>query len=517
MQHQTSSDDSEFEMDPVNDDPSLSPDSPLIGPTSVQPRWLLRQRYSGPRTWLPWPRRRFTTTTTTITTTTAWFASLIRPRWSWRYVVCASVVLYATICFAQGQPLLASSLPAYTGPHDVGAMDLEIPLDKPRLITNTVFRNTGEPAFELTTTLFTVYYPVAKGARETKPRHNWIPRPISLKAEGYAKFAHLNNFITRPIFTFALWAISGSIRIPAKVDAPLLVSVSASASGSVSATDGHKSATNGSGSESERFPVMVFSHGDASSRTDYSNFVGELASRGYVVAALEHRDGSGAGSLIKIKGQPDRSIKEQLTFRDAEIFETIGILRAINDGKGDDIFALNSRNEGNSLHAWTDRLDFDKLTIGGHSFGATGALQALKGAPSATNPAVGGIILDPGKSSGPLNKEIDVPILVIHSNSWSKAHSIFYGRPHFDTVRDLVQGVLRRAHASWFLTSLGTSHPSVTDAPLIEPLLLSCTTGANLNTKAALKEYVRVTDEFWGFLRTGHVVPEKGGGYWPRR
>jgi platelet-activating factor acetylhydrolase len=199
----------------------------------------------------------------------------LQPRLTWRYLLFSFFLLYILYCLIRGSPLLASKLPRYTGPHEVGAIDLEVPLERPRRTSESVFRSTGKPAFELETVLFTLYHPVAKGARSSKPNHRWIPPPISLTAEGYARFAHVNNFLIRPIFHFALWAIAGSIQIPAKVDVPLL------------------------GAETiEKFPVMVFSHGMASSRTDYTHYCGELASRGHVIAAIEHRDGSGPGTLI---------------------------------------------------------------------------------------------------------------------------------------------------------------------------------------------------------------------------
>ncbi|GFP59075.1 platelet-activating factor acetylhydrolase homolog 2 [Trichoderma asperellum] len=521
------SSDSELELDPVADDDSddaasSAPDSPLLAPTTTQPRWL---QAAQPK-WLRADR---------ISRCARWWrrilaslAALLPPRRSWPFAALVVVSAYVLLCVVRGVPLLASPLPPYSGPYGVGAVDVEIALEKPRRISETVFKSNGEPAFEHRTTLFSLYYPIDKSVKERRRRHDWFARPLSLIAAGYAKYAHVNNFFIRPIFTFGLWFVAGGITIPANVDAPLL-GTTATIKTEAEWTQGESTKVElRKRDHVEQFPVMVFSHGDASSRRDYTHYVGELASRGYIIAAVEHRDGSCPGSLMRIKGEKDKQLlhfkaaellsdppmdtekykQEQLAFRDAEILETINILRAINSGQGDDIFSRNSRSEGSYLHSWAGRLDFGNLTIGGHSFGATGALQALKHAPSDINPAIGGVILDPGKQSGPLNALIDVPLLIVHSNSWSKQHSAFYDRPHFDTVKDLALSVLRRipSHSSWFLTSIGTSHPSVSDAPLIEPLLLRWTTGASLDTKEALEEYVRVTDDFWHFLRTTRSV-----------
>jgi platelet-activating factor acetylhydrolase len=42
----------------------------------------------------------------------------------------------------------------------------------------------------------------------------------------------------------------------------------------------------------KRWPVLFFSHGVGCSRLMYSQICGELASHGYLVVAIEHRDGA---------------------------------------------------------------------------------------------------------------------------------------------------------------------------------------------------------------------------------
>lgn len=89
------------------------------------------------------------------------------------------------------------------------------------------------------------------------------------------------------------------------------------------------------------------------------------------------------------------------------------------------------------------------VTVAGHSYGATGALQALKNAPNKDMPINGAIMLDPGKGSGPLNKEIDLPTLVMQSGGWTEKQVEFYGQGwHFDVVKKLVQ----KTGTGWFMT-----------------------------------------------------------------
>jgi platelet-activating factor acetylhydrolase len=190
----------------------------------------------------------------------------------------------------------------------------------------------------------------------------------------------------------------------------------------------------------------------------------------------------------------------QLAFREAEMIETVKLFKRLNDGDGSSIENLKPESPESALPGFKNRLNLDAVTVIGHSYGATGVLQALKNAPSKESPWNGGLALDPGKESGPLNKDIDVPLLVFQSGEWTEKQVDFYSQgQHFDVVRKLVQSMKK----GWFMTLAGTAHPSCTDAPLIVPWIMKMVTGTTLDPRIALKEYIDVSVEFLEFLQNG--------------
>lgn len=144
------------------------------------------------------------------------------------------------------------------------------------------------------------------------------------------------------------------------------------------------------GTEPPQFPVIFFTHGLAGNRLSYSQFCGEIASHGIVVAAIEHRDGSGISSTVRhrdrqdknrdqnqnndnnrlIKGAvpylvferigmrsfaPDATEEEfglrqsQLEMRKAEILECKHIMERISKGEGAEVASESTRKLGSKL------------------------------------------------------------------------------------------------------------------------------------------------------------------------
>ncbi|KAF1939291.1 PAF-acetylhydrolase family member [Clathrospora elynae] len=424
---------------------------------------------------------------------------------------------------------IISPLPPYTGPHEVGILDLETELEK-RVIHDAVLKSTGEKAFELNTLAITLYYPSSLPMNSPSSRpwaRLWLPQPVSLIGEGYARLAGVPRLSS--IFTFALWLLGSSTVIPGVVDAPILSGaekILTEEAGSGAGSFGKiMSAAEQEHQELKRdrkigtLPCLVFTHGMAGMSQSYAHYLGSIASHGYVVAAVEHRDGSGPGTVIHHPDGKERKVwhlklqdlesnppmtdldlkAAQLNFREAEISETIKLFAQLNLGDAP-VVNLKPDSPREALPGFKNRLNLSAVTVGGHSYGATGVMQALKSAGSKAMPINGGIALDPGKGSGLLNKDIDVPILVMQSGEWTEKQSDFYGQDwHFIVVRKIVESL----REGWFMTLAGTAHPSCTDAPLIVPWIMKMVTGTTLNSKVALREYIETSLRFLEYLQTG--------------
>lgn len=209
------------------------------------------------------------------------------------------------------------ALPCYTGSYSVGYLEAELPVHEPRSFSRIKRKN--RPALHLDTVLFSVYYPTDPGQAEGLRRVPWLPRPRVPTCRGYARFFSIPGFpLTAYIASTCMLT-----KLPARRNSKL--------------ADARPPGVGAAARETPlddlrpEFPVVVFSHGLGGSRTMYSTVCGDLASYGFVVVAMEHRDGSGARSYVNVpegSNSPELSQDERRSASGSE-------LKRATDSKGD--------------------------------------------------------------------------------------------------------------------------------------------------------------------------------------
>ncbi|KAK9411025.1 platelet-activating factor acetylhydrolase [Crotalus adamanteus] len=149
----------------------------------------------------------------------------------------------------------------------------------------------------------------------------------------------------------------------------------------------------------EKYPLIIFSHGLGGFRTLYSAICIEMASRGFVVAAVEHRDQSSSATYyykedptIGIKRKPPALHKEWIFYRKLKPDENEFSLRRqqVQQRADECIRALDlllEINSGNPIKNilplnfnWSllkDSIDLQKIAAMGHSFGAATVIETL--------------------------------------------------------------------------------------------------------------------------------------------
>ncbi|KAI0089141.1 platelet-activating factor acetylhydrolase, isoform II-domain-containing protein [Irpex rosettiformis] len=186
------------------------------------------------------------------------------------------------------------------GPHPVGATTFAIPLDE---FTNPDDRIIGEgkvksnipgrpnePALKLEEVAFTAFYPAgvkSDGGKRLRRGLGWIPKPVNGTLKGYAHFSKWSYWIVNCLLHFP----ASLIKIPVYPNAPLLDPQSVPEFNGAS------------------WPLVLFSHGLAGNRLNYSHICARLASEGRVVLAFEHKDGSGpyVQNVSPVPGRPSSS------------------------------------------------------------------------------------------------------------------------------------------------------------------------------------------------------------------
>eukprot|EP00127_Corallochytrium_limacisporum_P002051 Clim_evm39s99 gene=Clim_evmTU39s99 len=235
--------------------------------------------------------------------------------------------------------------------------------------------------------LFRVFYPAEVNASgqaittmgiKAKQSH-WIPH--WKYAQGYAKYVGMNRFMSNVVFP----AILGPKKISAFDYAKLN-------------EGGHADEPLPKGAGREEmvmgvFPVILFSHGLSGHRTTYSAVAAELAAAGFVVACIEHRDGTASTTsrdamsnfisfyFYKVTNDDEvdyRFRNKQNLHRRLEMSLLLDILENWNKhgkapGGVENVFTDNPIKP----MEFKGRLDTKVVVAAGHSFGASTALETL--------------------------------------------------------------------------------------------------------------------------------------------
>ncbi|MET9344590.1 hypothetical protein [Nonomuraea sp. NPDC003804] len=207
-----------------------------------------------------------------------------------------------------------------------------------------------------------------------------------------------------------------------------------------------------------RFPVVLFSPGLGGVRTQNTAWAEELASRGYVVAAIDHPYDSAVVTL-----DDGRTVRTRVkaTGDDAEDTRRAAGWTAVRAGDLSFVLTqLGRLHRGEIPGPLTGRLDTRRVAATGHSLGGAAALQAAR--QDSRFAAV--IVLD-GFPRDPAPRPFDQPVLAL-------THEIVPGE-EAEYLSRLAQVLQLSTAPSYRLTVPGSAHLTFTDSPLYLPPLPS--------------------------------------------
>jgi predicted dienelactone hydrolase len=222
-----------------------------------------------------------------------------------------------------------------------------------------------------------------------------------------------------------------------------------------------------------RHPIVVFTHGYTGTFTDYTFLFEDLASRGYVVASVDHTYEASAVEF------PDGRFVESIPgshFGNTAGNDEHELAFAVEVRLADLTFVANQLKLLNMAHGspFAGKLDTVRMAIAGHSLGGLTAFLELEQEPSFRT----AVILDGAVPDNLINATKEpVLILTAGSNDWSSSE----------------QDLWRELHGPRFLVNLrGAEHLTPTDLVWLAKGAIRTGTMGPEKTIAAIRDYIAV-------------------------
>ncbi|KAG8445754.1 hypothetical protein GDO86_010516 [Hymenochirus boettgeri] len=334
-------------------------------------------------------------------------------------------------------------IPPGKGPHSVGCTDFM-------------------SAPEIQGSFFRLFYPCPDAGDYEEPL--WIPRNEYYL--GLADTLKSNRTLINYFFSYYF----GSVKCPVKWNAPF--------------------------KRGEKYPLIILSHGLGAFRTLYSAVCVGLASQGFIVAAVEHRDSSASATYYMEEKSPSHSA-DQVRGSLEEVWMYVKVLKQgedefplrfqqVNQRADECLRALNiildfnaGKHTANLLPSsfdWQlikDSIDVQRISTVGHSFGAATAIKCL----ARDSRFRCGIALDawmfPLKDE--VFSEIKQPVMFVNSEKFHWVQNILTMKKMFSA------GVERK-----MITIMGAVHQSFPDFTFLTGKLI----GKLFKLKGNINPYV---------------------------
>lgn len=204
----------------------------------------------------------------------------------------------------------------------------------------------------------------------------------------------------------------------------------------------------------ERFPVVLFSPGSGGVRTQNTAWAEELASHGYVVAALDHPYDSAA--VVLTDGRTIRARTASTGDRDKDNELAVGWTAIRAADLGFVLTQLDQLDRGEITDPLTGRLDIGRVAVTGHSMGGAAALQAAR-----RDSRFDAVVDLDGYPHGPTTPALHQPTLVLTQAITPATDPRYLPR--------LTEALRSGTATNYRLTIPGAAHLTFMDGPLYLP------------------------------------------------